>query len=91
MSKSAKEKKLKFDIRLRYSRLGDEAKHLLKDKASSKFNYSESQFYRRLTSDTLSADELMFFASAFGCEPDELYTRKPPKIHSIKQLELKKS
>lgn len=70
----------------RYKRLGDEAKAILRTEAIKRFEYSEVQFYRRLQSDRLSADELVWFAQTFDCSTEELYN-KAPKVKNIEDLE----
>jgi hypothetical protein len=77
---------LKFNIRERYSNLGDTAKKNFKANALSFFGITESQLYRRMVSDNLSADEIIYYSCVFGCEPLQLYNRPPELMQSAQAV-----
>ncbi|PSR56737.1 hypothetical protein AHMF7605_26195 [Adhaeribacter arboris] len=93
MAKVARKKALrdtpKFNIRLRYEKLNDDQKMLLRAEHEKTFGLGDRAFYRDLNKDLLSDEILQFFADMFGCNLADLFCHKPPIRPTVYELERK--
>ncbi|QNF33071.1 hypothetical protein HUW51_10140 [Adhaeribacter swui] len=79
----------KFNIRIRYEKLNDDQKKLLRAEHVKTFGLGDRAFYRDLNKDLLSDEVLQFFADMFGCSIADLFRHKPPIRPTVFDLEQK--
>ncbi|RDC63309.1 hypothetical protein [Adhaeribacter pallidiroseus] len=79
----------KFNIGIRYEKLNDDQKKLMKAEFEKTFGFQERAFYKTLRKDVLTDEELQFFAAMYGCTIPDLFRQKPPIRPTVYDLERK--
>jgi len=79
----------KFNIKIRYEKLNDDQKKLIRAEYEKTFGLGDRAFYRDLKRELLSDEVLQFFADMFGCTITDLFKNKPPIRPTVYDLEQK--